>query len=119
MDSQPALLQQVLPVRLYDPSVSLRRSGPLFSRVTPAGRQQRTESAQDRAFPAMRALLPQALAQETVDDHVVDFLGTVSKSIQPSIQSGDQPKLVPDARGFVTLLLYDCDISRDERVQRT
>jgi len=67
----------------------------------------------------MRPPSPLALAQETADDYVVDFLGAVSKSMQPSIQSGDQPKLVPDARGFVTLLLYDCDISRDERVQRT
>jgi hypothetical protein len=67
----------------------------------------------------MRTPLPQALAQETADDHVVDFLGAASKSIQPSIQSGDQPKLVPDARGFVTLLFYECDVSPDERVQRT
>jgi hypothetical protein len=66
----------------------------------------------------MRAPLSEALAQETADDHIVDFLGTATKSVQPSIQPGDQPKLVPYARGFVTLRLNERDISPDKRGQR-
>jgi len=66
----------------------------------------------------MRTPLSETLAQETADDYVVDFLGAATSSVQPSIQSGDQPKLVPDARGFVTLRLNERDISPDEWGQR-
>jgi hypothetical protein len=66
----------------------------------------------------MRTPLPKALAQETTDTKVVDILNAATSSVQPSIQSGNQPKLKPDARRLVTLRFNERDISPDERSQR-
>jgi len=66
----------------------------------------------------MRAPLPKALAQETTDNQVVDILNAATSSVQPSIQSGDKPKLIPDARRSISLRFNERDISPDERSQR-
>jgi hypothetical protein len=73
---------------------------------------------EDRAFSLMRTTLPEALTQETPDNQVVDNFGSELSSLQPSIQCSDQQKLIPNTRGFVTLLSYQGDISPDERGQR-
>jgi hypothetical protein len=66
----------------------------------------------------MRTPLSEALAQEASDDQIVDFLGATTSSFQPSVQCGNKPKLIPDARGLIPLLSDECDISPDVRKQR-
>jgi len=66
----------------------------------------------------MSTPLPEALTQETTDDQVIDNFSPAPSSLQPSIQCSNQQKLIPYARGFVTLFSYEGDISPDERGQR-